>query len=367
MSNFGLNVPQYNGPQYYEVQEQMKKEAPGAYNRLQANIAKNRTPNSEVVRYTNAEGKEATSTNIGAGYLSGTDPVARDIVAGVVLNKPLQWVGSKVINAGKKVLGKNESVSYMTEEEFGELFDKIFGPRLSQDEKIKYVGQASREFFDYIGSERHLEQIMRSGKKSRQDAQRIARAMKNNAAWSNIGMSPDYTEFVNLPRNVAGATRIGIGPSFDPTLSAIPDIRIGINKRLNDVGKIQEAVQHELGHASTLGYNPAATNKRLNLIKEQFSPEVKEIYAHNSQLRPRRRKKYMNIGDQNPELEKMLQYLEGVDEYSTRARNILVSTDNSDLDPYFKYFDNRTVNRLLHNVWGLAPVIGVASSVIDNE
>lgn len=367
MSDFGLNIPQYNGLQYYEVQEQMKKEAPGAYNRLQINIAKNKTPNSEVVRYTNAEGKEATSTNTGAGYLSGTDPVARDIVAGVVLNKPLQWVGSKVVNAGKKILGKNENVSYMTEEEFGELFDKMFGPRLSQDEKIEHVGKAAREFFDYIGSERHLEQIMRSGKKSRQDAQRIARAMKNNAAWSNIGMSPDYTEFVNLPRNVAGATRIGLGPSFDPTLAAIPDIRIGINKRLNDVDKIWGAVQHELGHASTLGYNPNTTNKKLNLIKEQFSPEIKEIYAHNSQLRPKRRKKYMNIGDTDPELEKMLQYLEDVDEYSTRARNILVSTDNNDLNPYFKYFDNRTVNRLLHNVWGLAPVIGVAPSVINNE
>ena len=35
MSDFGLSIPQYNGPQYYEVQEQMKKEHPELYNNLQ--------------------------------------------------------------------------------------------------------------------------------------------------------------------------------------------------------------------------------------------------------------------------------------------------------------------------------------------
>ena len=88
MRNFGINqmgLPkyqtgsfengiqlQYNGPQYHEIQEQMKKENPEAYNRLQVAVAKRQNPNSEVVMYTDANGKQRNATNAGAGFVSGT-------------------------------------------------------------------------------------------------------------------------------------------------------------------------------------------------------------------------------------------------------------------------------------------------------
>jgi hypothetical protein len=98
---------------------------------------------------------------------------------------------------------------------------------------------------------------------------------------------------------------------------------------------------------------------------ETFSPEIKEIYNHNSSLLPVRKKMFTNITD--PDLEKRLRYLENVDEYSTRARNVLVNENNSDVEPLYKYFTKRSVDKLVKNVWGLAPVIGVAPSVIGDE
>ena len=82
-------------------------------------------------------------------------------------------------------------------------------------------------------------------------------------------------------------------------------------------------------------------------------------------LLPVRKKKYTNVTDAN--LEKHLKYLENVDEYSTRARNVLVNEDNRDVEYLYKYFTKRSVDNLVKNVWGLAPVVGVAPSVIDNE
>lgn len=362
MSNFGLDIPQYNGPQYYEVREQMKKEAPGAYNALQIAVAKSRNPHSEVVRYTNAEGKEVTSTNTGAGYLSGTDPVARDIVAGVALNKPLQWVGSKVVDAGKKLLRRNQVTHDLTETELDELLSRLHRRRLSEEEKINIVSKASDEFFDYIGSEEHLAQIMKSGK-SREEAQRIADAMYANARWSNIGMSPNFIEFTdNLPPQIAGRTYTRKSLLVDENGREIPDLTIVLNNNIHSPALIRETIQHELGHASTLGYNPSS---RLSKMLETFSPEVKEIYNHNSSLLPVRKKIYTNNTD--AKLEKILKYLENVDEYSTRARNSLVNDDNWDVNILYKYFTKRSVDNLINNVWGLAPVIGVVPSVIGDE
>jgi hypothetical protein len=87
----------------------------------------------------------------------------------------------------------------MTGNELAELLSRLSGKRLSEEEKINLISEASDEFFDYIGSERHLAQIMKSGK-SREEAQRIANAMRTNAGWSNVGMGPHFIEFAdNLP------------------------------------------------------------------------------------------------------------------------------------------------------------------------
>lgn len=92
-SNNGIQLLEYDGPQYYQIQEQMKREDPQAYNRLQIEIAKNNQPNSEIIQYKDSNGKYRTTTNVGAGYVSGTDPIGQIYVEGAVLNKPFQWMG----------------------------------------------------------------------------------------------------------------------------------------------------------------------------------------------------------------------------------------------------------------------------------
>ena len=94
---------QYSGPQYYDVVERLKKEDPQAYNNLQIQVARDQNPHSEVVMYTDAEGNHKTATNTGAGFVSGTDPVARDIVLGAAMGKPLEWVGKQALYGIGKV------------------------------------------------------------------------------------------------------------------------------------------------------------------------------------------------------------------------------------------------------------------------
>lgn len=87
----GWGKLEYKGPQYSQVIEQMKKEDPQAYNRLQVANARSQQPNSEVVRWTDAEGNQRTSTtNIG---MSSADPIGQLYVEGVVLNPVFKGLG----------------------------------------------------------------------------------------------------------------------------------------------------------------------------------------------------------------------------------------------------------------------------------
>lgn len=84
---------QYQGPSYYEVQEQMKKDDPNAYNRLQIQNSRTLHPHSEVINYVDANGDYKTNVNIGSGFVSGTDPIAEQYVLGNIFGKPLQYIG----------------------------------------------------------------------------------------------------------------------------------------------------------------------------------------------------------------------------------------------------------------------------------
>lgn len=90
--NNGIQLLEYDGPQYYQIQEQMKREDPQVYNRLQIEIAKNNQPNSEIIYYKDSNGKYRTITNVGAGYVSGTDPIGSIYVENAVLNKPMGYL-----------------------------------------------------------------------------------------------------------------------------------------------------------------------------------------------------------------------------------------------------------------------------------
>lgn len=106
----GIQI-QYNGPQYYEIVEQMKKEDPDTYNRLQIETARKQNPNSEIVIYTDADGNQKRATNIGAGFVSGTDPIGAAYVEAVIGDKILGSIGnyakarliSKAINSATPI------------------------------------------------------------------------------------------------------------------------------------------------------------------------------------------------------------------------------------------------------------------------
>lgn len=98
----GIQIQDYKGPQYSEMVESLKRSDPESYNRLQIEIAKNKSPNSEIVYYTDAQGTPQKNIT-GAGAMSGTDPIGKDIMLGVALGKPLQWLGNKLFSKG---LGK---------------------------------------------------------------------------------------------------------------------------------------------------------------------------------------------------------------------------------------------------------------------
>lgn len=96
----------YTGPQYYEVIEKLRKENPMAYNRLQETAAQSKT--SEISRpWIDADGNVRRSTNVSAGFVSGTDPVGSLYVEGVAtapLFNPIFNLVGRAARAGKNLL-----------------------------------------------------------------------------------------------------------------------------------------------------------------------------------------------------------------------------------------------------------------------
>ena len=83
----------YRGPQYSEVLSQIKSENPLAYKRLLTERAKSKQPHSEVV----IDDEGNTVTNVGAGYMSGTDPLGEMYVSGVALDPAFKWLGKQAL------------------------------------------------------------------------------------------------------------------------------------------------------------------------------------------------------------------------------------------------------------------------------
>lgn len=137
---------EYKGPQYSQVIEQMKKEDPQAYNRLQVANARSQQPNSEVVRWKDAEGDQRTSTtNIG---MSGTDPIGQLYVEGVALNPVFKGLGRVaeygLAKAGNKwararILSRaidSKSTTYLNNTP--QAYKKLSSKQLPKDQSLLY-------------------------------------------------------------------------------------------------------------------------------------------------------------------------------------------------------------------------------------
>lgn len=122
---------EYNGPQYSQVIEQMKKEDPQAYNRLQVTNARSQQPNSEVIRWKDANDKERTSTtNIG---ISNSDPIGQLYLEGVTLNPVFKGIG-KGISA---IIKSSPKFSYAINSNISGIKSKKLVERIVGNTKIK--------------------------------------------------------------------------------------------------------------------------------------------------------------------------------------------------------------------------------------
>ena len=82
----------YSGPQYYQIIQKMKEENPEAYNKLQEEVAQSGT--SEISKpWIDVNGNVRRSTNVGAGFVSGTDPVGALYVEGVATAPVFNLIG----------------------------------------------------------------------------------------------------------------------------------------------------------------------------------------------------------------------------------------------------------------------------------
>ena len=86
-----LKQQQSNVKALLDYEQKLKKEDPKEYNRLQKEKIRLLSPSSEIVYYEDADGKLAYGLGNNPG-MSGTDPIARDVVLGIALNKPTQYL-----------------------------------------------------------------------------------------------------------------------------------------------------------------------------------------------------------------------------------------------------------------------------------
>lgn len=143
----GINI-QYNGPSYQEMLEQMKKEDPDTYNRLQIETARSQNPNSEIVMYLDADGNPRRATNIGAGFVSGTDPIGKEVVLGTALGKPLQWASKPLLKGLSKI--RNWSNKLFPKNTYTEDLIKLLGNKKTPNGHKGERSHFTQEFADYL-------------------------------------------------------------------------------------------------------------------------------------------------------------------------------------------------------------------------
>ena len=90
---------------YNEFLNDLKSTNPEEYNRLMKNAAQSGT--SEIGKpWIDAKGNVRRSTNVGAGFVSGTDPVGALYVEGAATAPVFNWIG-KVAQYGLARAGNN--------------------------------------------------------------------------------------------------------------------------------------------------------------------------------------------------------------------------------------------------------------------
>ena len=233
--------------------------------------------------------------------------------------------------------------------------------QLQKIERQNSVNQGIDDVLNYIGSKKHVNQIMKSGV-SEKDATRIANDMRYNVLATDVQL--DYP----ILSNALGEFDSDFGPAFSnvlrPNYTFKPVTR---TYPLLDKETIRRNIHHELGgHGATVGYNPNyyEDGKLQSLYEtsmQDWSPSYKQIYNHNKKLAPERLPQYKHSTDPH------IKYLEGVDEYSARARSELIQENNEGFNELYKYFTKESVDKLKDKIWLLPPAVLGTGTVITNN
>ena len=233
--------------------------------------------------------------------------------------------------------------------------------QLQKIERQNSVNQGIDDVLNYIGSKKHVDQIMKSGV-SEKDAMHIANDMRYNVLATDVQL--DQPILSNALGEFDSDFRAILSNRFQPKYTFKPVTR---TYPLLDKETIRRNIHHELGgHGATVGYNPNYYNEeKLQSIYEtamqDWSPSYKQIYDHNKKLVPERLPQYKHSTDPH------IKYLEGVDEYSARARSELIQENNEGFNELYKYFTKESVDKLKNNIWLLLPAMLGTGTVITNN
>lgn len=270
-----------------------------------------------------------------------------------------------VVEKPLKKIAKNININF----DFSNL-QKYIDQAKAEMKKMQERGltRGEEDVFNYLGSERHIKKIQKDGK-TRKEAEAIAKEMKENAmatdynigipisqSSDNFGTVGEYDSgFGNIQKNwLLGNPKYSFKPKYT--------VREGLDEK-----DTYRNVLHELGgHGASMGYKPnmyehqKALQKYEDAMQEWF-PHYKEVYNHNSSLKPIRKSEFVNSTDPH------LKYLEGVDEYSARARAENIKEGGEDFAELYKYFTKESVDKLKKGIWTIVPIATATASYANQQ
>lgn len=259
----------YIGPQYYEILEKLRKEDPMAYNRLQQAAAQSET--SEISRpWIDADGNMRRSTNVGAGFVSGTDPVGSLYVEGVATAPIFNWVG-KAAQYGLARAGNNWARAKILSREM----QNISTPEINTVNQTvmasiwanpdKYRGKIPDKVLDFIESRKAIAKGLEDSrnfiqskavKDSKEINQRIAdRLGLQRQAEYELEQKPViyHNKFKQKDYNLKGVNPDNVGGYYDPMKKTV-----NLRGRYSNQTGAESTAFHEDLHAQ--GYGPSEVN-----------------------------------------------------------------------------------------------------------
>lgn len=213
--------------------------------------------------------------------------------------------------------------------------------------------------FDYLGSDNHIHQIMRSGIGLRR-AIDIANQLRNNAARTK-GSIVDPSQFKDSEWYGDYVPNLEWEKNYGLVFK--PEYRVANDLYNNDIIR---TVAHELGgHGSTYGLTSNIIKGEYLEPLKRFFPAYQTVYKHNISLQPKIRPEFQKITDKD--INSFIRYLSNPEEYSAIAKSFKIYPDKKLLTDLRTFFTDESVDNLLNNVWSKVGDVnkeGVTASMV---